>query len=335
MPEKMPSPEDQMMQWITSKWITKPIYVVSELGVADLMCDGPKSVEALAEETNTHAPTLFRILRALSSVGVFVETEDRVFGLTPLARCLCSNALRSMARMFLAQWHDKAWNGLSHTARTGEPGFDHMFGKASFEWFEAHPEERLILDQGQGTKAVGFADAVTGIFDFSDFNSICDVGGGQGAFLIRLLAAYPHINGYVADLPGAVVSAEKAIVKANLCDRCKAIAYDFHQEAPPACDAYFLVNVLHDWDDEICIRILKNIAASMNADSRLWIIEYLIEPGPGFSVAKLLDIEVLVMSGGRERSIDEYKSVLGAAGLVMSRMIPTKNGPAMIECAMG
>jgi len=332
MPEQMPSPEDQMMQWITTKWITKPIYVISELGIADLMCDGPKSVDALAKTTDTHAPTLFRILRALSSVGVFVETEDRVFGLTPLARCLFSNALRPIARMFLSEWHDKAWNGLSHTARTGEPGFDYTFGKPSFEWFEENPGERSILDQGQGAKAVRFANAVIETYDFSDFKSICDIGGGQGTFLIQLLAYYPHIMGFVADLPGAVVSANKMIAKANLSDRCKTISYDFHKEAPPVCDAYFLVNVLHDWDDKNCIRILKNITSAMNADSRLWILEYIIEPGPGFSIAKLLDLEVLVMGGGRERTIDEYKALLGSAGLEVSRISPTKSGPVMMEC---
>ena len=236
--------------------------------------------------------------------------------------------------MFLSEWHDRAWNGLGHMIRTGKPAFNHTFGKPSFEWFEEHPEERSILDQGQASKAVGFANAVIENYDFSDFKSICDIGRGQGAFLIQLLTAYFSIRGYVADLPEAVVSAEKAIVKANLGDRCKAITYDFNKETPPACDAYFLVNVLHDWNDEICIRILKNITTSMNADSRLWIIEYILEPGPGFSVAKLLDIEVLVMSGGCERSIDEYKNLIAAAGLQVSRIIPTKSGPTMLESLM-
>lgn len=334
MSEQVLAPENQMMRWITSKWITKPIYVISELGIADLLYDGPKSVETLAKETNTHAPTLFRILRALSSVGVFIETEDQVFGLTPLAECLFSNALRPIARMFLSEWHDKAWNGLSHTVRTGEPGFDYTFGEPSFEWFEESPAERSILDQGQGSKAIGFARAILEAYDFSDFKSICDIGGGQGVFLIQLLAAYPHIMGYVADLPGAVVSAEKTITKAKIGHRCKTIPYDFHKETPPACDAYFLVNILHDWDDEICIRILKNITNAMDADTKLWIIEYIIEPGPGFSVAKLLDIEVLVMSGGRERSINEYKILVGAAGLEVSKIILMKSDPAMLECLM-
>lgn len=115
---------------------------------------------------NTHAPTLFRILRALSSVGIFVETEDRVFGLTPLAQCLLSSALRPIARMFLSERHEKAWNGLSHTVRTGKPGFDYTFGKPSFEWFEENPEERSILDQGQASKAIGFSGAVIETYDF-------------------------------------------------------------------------------------------------------------------------------------------------------------------------
>ena len=334
MSETFLKPEDQMMQWITSKWISKPIHVAAELGIADLLRDKPMSVEKLAQRTKTHAPTLYRLLRALSAVGIFAEIDDQVFDLSPLAQCLCSEAMRPLVMMFLSDWHDKAWSNLAYSVRTGKPAFDNAFGKGAFEWMEENPEARSILDRGQGLKAIGFAEAVIEAYDFSDISSICDVGGGQGTFLIQLLANYPHIMGIVADLQGAVVSAEKAIVKADLHDRCKAIPYDFLKDAPPVCDAYFLVNILHDWDDEICIRILKNITNSMNADSRLWIIEYILVPGPGFSVAKLLDIEVLVMSGGRERSINEYKTLLRTAGLELSRIIPMKNGPAMMECLM-
>jgi len=334
MSEQMLAPEDQMMQWITSKWITRPIHVILELGIADLLRDGPLSIDRLAEKTDTHGPTLYRLLRALSSVGIFVETDDRVFDLTPLARCLLADAMHPLAQMFLSDWHDKAWSGLNYTVRTGKPGFDHAFGKPAFEWMEENPEKRAILDQGQGLKAKGFAESVLEICDFSDFDSICDVGGGQGTFLIQLLANYPHIKGYIADLPGAANSAKKALVRAGLNDRCKAIPYDFLKEAPPACDAYFLVNVLHDWEDEICCRILENISQSMNADSRLWVLEYLLEPGSGFSVAKLLDIEVLVMGGGRERSIGEFTALLGSVGLVVSRVIPTNRGPALMECLL-
>ncbi|MCP4367171.1 MAG: methyltransferase [Deltaproteobacteria bacterium] len=327
-------PEDQMMQWITSKWITKPIYVAAELGIADLLRDAPLSVDALAEKTNTHPPSLYRLLRALSSIGIFAETDERIFGMTPLAQCLLSDAIRPMARMFLSDWHDKAWNSLAYIIRTGRPGFDHAFGKKSFEWMEENPEARAILDQGQGLKAMGFAQAVIDACDFSEFSSICDVGGGQGSFLIQLLASYPHIKGIVADMPGAVVPAEKAIAKADLNDRCKAIPHDFLEETPPICDAYFLVNVLHDWEDNVCCRILKKFSQVMNAETRLWIVEYLLEPGPGFSIAKLLDIEVLVMGGGRERTIDEYKTLLGSVELAVLRAVPTNRGPALLECTI-
>jgi hypothetical protein len=335
MPERIPKPEDQMMQWITSKWITKPIHVVSELGVADLLRDKPMSVEALAKETGTHAPTLYRLMRALSAVGIFAETDDTVFELTPLAQCLCSDAMRPLARMFLSDWHDKAWSNLAHSVRTGKPGFDHAFGEEAFKWMEQNPEERAILDKGQGFKAIGFAKAIIEAYDFSGFKSICDVGGGQGVFLIQLLAEYPHIKGVVADMPGAVVSAKKAIANADLNNRCRAISYDFLNEPPPVCDAYFLVNVLHDWEGEICCQILKNISASMKADSRLWIVEYLLEPGPGFSVAKLLDIEVLVMGGGRERTVEQYRGLLSSADITLANIISTKGGPSVLECITG
>ena len=332
MSETFLKPEDQMMQWITSKWISKPIHVAAELGIADLLRDKPMSVEKLAQRTETHAPTLYRLLRALSAVSIFAEIEDQVFDLTPLGQCLCSEAMRPLALMFLSDWHDKAWSNLTYSVRTGKPGFDHAFGKGAFEWMEENPEARSILDQAQGLKTIGFAEAVIEAYNFSDFNSICDIGGGQGAFLIQLLANYSHIMGIVADLPGAVVHAEKAIAKAGLHDRCEAISYDFLKETPPVCDAYFLVNILHDWEDDVCCRILKNISQTMNANSRLLVVEYLMEPGPGFSVAKLLDIEVLVMGGGRERTVDEYKALLASVGLAVSRVIPTSRGPVLLEC---
>jgi hypothetical protein len=184
-------------------------------------------------------------------------------------------------------------------------------------------------------KAVGLADAVSEVYNLSGFSSICDAGGGRGSFLIQLLGKYSHVNGFVADIQGAVRSAERAIAKAGLDDRCKAVSYDFLKDAPPVCDAYFLVNILHDWNDKICCQILKNISKSMNTKSKLWIVEYLLEQGPGFSVAKLLDIEVLVMGDGRERTIDEFKIILDSVGLEISEVIPTGHGVALLECKLG
>jgi len=267
----------------------------------------------------------------LAAVGVFNETQDRVFGLTPLAECLLADRMRPLIRMFLADWHDQAWEALDHTVRTGKPGFEYAFGQPAFEWMETNPEARATLDQGQGCKVAGLSQKVMEVHDFSGVESICDVGGGQGTFLISLLKKYPRLKGIVADLPGAVAAAENAILKADLKNRCQAVAYDFLKEAPPVCDAYFLVNVLHDWDDDICRQMLKSISSSMTAGSRLWVVEFLIESEPGFSVAKLLDLEVLVMGGGRERSLDGYTTLLNSVDLSVARIAPTRSGLAGVH----
>jgi hypothetical protein len=334
MSANYPKPEDQIMQWITSKWITKPIHVAVELAIPDLLRDGPLSVDRLAEKTDTDAPTLYRLLRALSAVGIFVERDGRIFGNTPFSKCLLSDAMAPLARMFLSDWHDKAWSALEYSIKTGKSGFDHAFGKPSFEWIEQNPGARKVLDRGQGFKAVGWSNAIMNGYDFSGIGSICDIGGGQGSFLIPILVTYPDLTGIVADMPGTVPAAEKSIAEAGLGDRCSAISYDFMKGAPPACDGYFMVNVLHDWDDDICHQILGNVSRSMGSDSKLWIVEYLLEPGPGFSVAKLLDIEMLVMGGGRERTFDEYESLVGSAGLAVNKAVATDIGVVMVECKL-
>ncbi len=332
MPESYLKPEDQMMQWITSKWISRPIQVAAELGIADLLIHGPLQVEELARQTKTHAPTLYRLLRALSAVGIFAETENEKFQLTPLARCLCADAMLPLALMFLSDWHDKVWRNLEYSVKTGNSAFQSVFGEEAFDWLGKNTAARDLLDAGQALKANGFAKQVLEVFDFSDVATIGDIGGGRGAFLIQLMEAYPHIEGVVTDLPEAMNAAENAIAVAGLQDRCKAVACDFINAVPPVCDAYFLVNILHDWEDEICLKILSNVSRVMTAASKLWLVEYLIEPGPEFSVAKLLDIEVLVMGGGRERTADEYRKLAGSAGLSISKVIPTKGGPAILEC---
>jgi hypothetical protein len=234
--------------------------------------------------------------------------------------------------MFLSDWHDLAWGALDYTVRTGKPGFDYAVGQPTFEWMETNPDARAILDQAQGCKAAGWSQAVMEVQDFSGVESICDVGGGQGAFLISLLKRYPHLKGIVADLPGTVAAAEKSIKNAELENRCRTVAYDFFEGAPPVCDAYLLVNVLHDWDEYTCRRILKSISSSMKASSRLWVVEFLLESVSGFSVAKLLDLEVLIMGGGRERSLDEYTALLNSVDLSVARVSQTNSGPALLEC---
>ncbi len=334
MAEPTLKPEDQMMQWITSKWVSKPIHVAVELGIADLLRDKPMTVETLSHKTDTHAPTLYRLLRALSTVGIFIENDDQMFELTPLGQCLCSDAMAPLALMFLSDWHEKAWSNLTYSVKSGKPAFEYAFNKKAFDWLENEPEARTVFDQAQGIKALGLVKAVINAYDFSDVNSVCDVGGGEGSFLKEILKAYPHLKGIVSDLPGVMPSAQKTIMESNLQNRFSAIPFDFFKDAPPAVDIYCLVNVLHDWEDDDCSLILKNIVKVMTKDSRLLIVEYIVEPGPEFSVAKLLDLEVLVMGGGRERTLEEYKKLLSSNNIELAKNLPTDSGVTVLECKM-
>lgn len=332
MTESTLKPEDQMMQWITSKWISKPIHVAVELGIADLLRDRPMTLKALAHKTDTHAPTLYRLLRALSTVGIFIENDNQKFELTPLGQCLCSDAMAPLALMFLSDWHEKAWSNLTYSVKSGNPAFEHAFNKKAFDWMENEPEARAVFDHAQGIKALGLVKAVIKTYDFSDFNIVCDLGGGQGSFLKEILKAYPHLKGIVSDLPGVMPSAQKTIIESNLQDRFSAIPCDFFKDAPPAGDIYCLVNVLHDWEDDACSLILKNIVKVMTKDSRLLIVEYIVEPGPEFSMAKLLDLEVLVMGGGRERTLEEYKTLLSSINIEIAKILPAEGGVTVLEC---
>ncbi len=332
MTEPTLKPEDQMMQWITSKWISKPIHVAVELGIADLLRDRPMTVKALACETDTHAPTLYRLLRALSTVGIFMENNDQMFELTPLGQCLCSEAMAPLVLMFLSDWHEKAWSNLTYSVKSGNPAFEHAFNKKAFDWMENEPEARAVFDNAQGIKALGLVKAVINAYDFSDFSIVCDIGGGQGSFLKEILKSYPHLKGIVSDLPGVMPSAQKTIIESNLQDRFSAIPCDFFTDPPPAGDIYSLVNVLHDWEDDACSLILENIVKVMTKDSRLLIVEYIVEPGPEFSVAKLLDLEVLVMGGGRERTLEEYKTLFSSNKIEIAKVLPADGGITILEC---
>lgn len=325
------SPQDQMMQFITAKWISQPIQVATKLGIADLLADGPMSVDDLARETKTHAPTLYRLLRALAGVGIFEEQEARAFGLTPMAQCLQTGAMRALAVTFLSNWHEKAWASLMHSVQTGEPAFDRAFGQPAFDWLGEHPEDAALFNQFQSEKTARFIPAEVQTYDFSGINKLADLGGGTGALMIEILKANPSLTGCVADLPQVARQAKEVIQASGLAQRCQAIECDFFVEAPAGFDAFIMSNILHDWDDEPCTKILVNCRRALPPDGRLLIVEHLLPDGGGFSVAKLLDLEMLVMGGGKERTEAQYRDLLQAAGFELARVIETPAGVAILK----
>lgn len=324
-------PPAQLMNFIVSKWISKPIYAAAELGIADLLANGPMTIEALAQSSRSHAPSLYRMMRALASVGIFVETEDKRFGMTPMADLLKSGSMRSIALMFNADWSDKAWGCFMDSIKTGCTAFEKAHGLPVSDWLEENPHAAKVFNEANALKAAGSHCAIVDVYDFSGIEKLTDVGGGLGVLMAEILIANASMVGTVADLPAVIVQAREIIHARGLGDRCDTVACDFFKSIPSGCDAYLMSNILHNWPDEQCHTILKNCYSAMKPGSKLLIVEMVIAQGNRPSMAKLLDLEMLVTTGGRERTEDEFKTLLKATGFSFSKNLPTPSGVCIIE----
>lgn len=324
-------PQAQLMNFIIGKWISKPIYVAAELGIADMLADGSKSIEDLALASRSHAPSLYRMMRALASVGIFAETQGNQFELTPMAECLKSGAMRSFALMFNSAWNDRAWEYFIDSVRTGETAFEKAHGMPVCDWLEKNPRAADVFNEANAVKAARSHRAIIDVYDFSGINSLTDIGGGLGALMAEILSANPSMTGIVADIPSVTRKAAEFIQSLELDDRCKAVECDFFKEIPAGGDGYLMSHILHDWPDDQGKSILRNCHNAMKPDSRLLVVEMIIPPGNQPSIAKLLDLEMLVTTGGRERTEEEFKTLLESSGFRLSRIIPTKDGISVIE----
>jgi hypothetical protein len=331
MNQKKVSPDNQMMQIILGKWISKPVHVAAKLGIADIIGEGSMTIEYLADKTETKSAPLYRMMRALSGVGIFTETEIHIFENTELSKCLMKGRLKSAALMFHSNWHDSIWDNLLYSICTGKPAFEKVHGEPAFSWFGKNPEESRIFHEANSFKAASSHRIITEVYDFTEINTITDVGGGFGGLMIEILNANPHMKGIVAELPETVHQLHHIIKKHKLENRMSAVECDFFKEIPRDSDAYLLSHVIHDWPDEKCITILKNCRKAMDSGSRLLIVEAIIPPGNAFSVSKFLDLEVLLMGGGCERNKEEFESLMKKSGFRLSQIIHTEENISVIE----
>ncbi len=323
-------PEQQMMQFIIGKWISKPIYVAAKLGIADMLAQRNRNIEELAEMSATMADPLYRMMRALAGIGIFTETKNRVFENTPLSECLKKGRLKSAALMFESNWHSNIWNNLLYSIQTGKPSFEKVFDKPAFEWFRDNPKQADIFNEANSFKAVFTHRIIVERYDFSRIKTLTDVGGGLGSLMIEILKANSHMKGIVAELPETIPQIIKTIKKNKLENRMGAVQCDFFKEIPVGSDAYLLSHILHDWPDEKCINILKNCRKVMDSKGKLLIIEGIIPSGNEFSVSKLLDLEVLLMGGGCERTKDEFEELFKKSGFQLSEIVQTDEGISII-----
>jgi len=329
-PNELP-PQVQLMKYIVGKWISKPIYVAAELGIADMLAEGSKSIEELAQASQSHSPSLYRMMRALASVGIFCETENKWFELTPMAECLKNGAMRSVALLFNSDWSDKAWGYFMDSVKTGNTAFEKAHGMPVSDWLEKNPQAAEVFNEANAIKAASSHRAIVDVYDFSDINTLTDVGGGIGALMAEILIANPLMNGVVADIPSVIRKARKIIRSRGIEDRCELVECDFFKTIPAGSDGYLMSHILHDWSAEQCKTILKNCHKAMKPESKLLIVEMIVPPGNEPSVAKLLDLEMLVTTGGRERTEKEFKILLESSGFKLSRTITTNESICVIE----
>jgi hypothetical protein len=327
------SPPDQIRRMLSGYWVSQAIYVAAKLGLADLVKGGPRSVDDLANATGTHAPSLYRLLRALASVGVFAEEHDRRFALTPLAECLRSNApdsQRSLAVM-MGEEHFGCYGRLLDAVRSGEIVFDKIYEVPVFEFLSQHPEKGRTFDEAMVGVHGEETAAMLAAYDFSNLGTLADVGGGNGSLLSAVLQKYPKLRGVLVDLANVAARAQTNFAAAGVTDRCQVLTGDFFESIPGGADAYLMRHIIHDWEDQKAIQILANVHRALAGRGKLLLVEGVVQAGNTPSFTKLLDLTMLLITGGRERTQDEYRRLLADAGFKLTRVVPTASEVSVIE----
>ncbi len=328
-----PAAAAQMLQIISGFWISRAVYVIAKLGIPDILKSGPRTAEELASATQTHAPSLYRLLRALASVGV-VSSENGRFALTPLSETLVTDApgsLRWFAVSELGQEHYPAWGNLMQSVKTGEIAFDHHFGVDIWKYFQQNPDDAAVFNDSMSGVTAATNEAIMSLYDFSGFGKVVDVGGGHGGLITSILKRNPRVKGVLFDAPQVIEGAQSKIEAAGLADRCETVSGDFFKAVPAGGDAYVMKWIIHDWDDERAITILKNCRREMPANGRLILVDCVVPETDEPHFAKFIDLNMLVMTGGKERTAKEFETLLAAAGFKLRRVIPTDLPTSIVE----
>jgi hypothetical protein len=331
-------PRRALFRMMMGHHVLQAIYAVAKLGIADLLGDGPRCPDELAKATGTSGVALRRLLRLLASVGVFTEEAGGEFALTPIGTCLRSGvpgSMRAVVLLFGRGIAQQAWGDLMHSLRTGEPAFSHVFGMDLFAYIAQHPDEAANFDAAMADFTRQIAIAVAASYDFSPFRCIVDVGGGNGALVAGILQANPALTAVLFDLPHVAELAKASIATLGLADRGAVVGGDFFKSVPEGGDAYLLKHVIHDWNDVRAAEILQRCRRAMGSAARLLIIESVYPPridqSDASRIAAANDVNMLVCTGGRQRSAAEFRALYEAAGLELTRIVPTEARVGVIE----
>jgi len=334
-PSTAPDPMQQVMQVASGYIASSALYVVAELGLADHLVGGPRSAAELAEATGAKANAVHRVLRLLASLGIFEQAGDETYALNDAARLLCTDtpgSLRGSARFLPDPLHFRVYADMLHSVRTGEPAVEKALGMPVFEYLEQNPEYSKIFNEAMTATSVAAANAAIEAYDFKRYATIVDVGGGHGEVLMSILRACPDSRGIVADLGHVVEGAAGRIAAAGLSDRCRTAACDFFQAVPEGGDLYLMKYIIHDWDDERARTILGNIGKAIGDRScTLVLLEMVVPEEPVPHISKVIDLEMLAMPGGRERTAKQYAALFESSGFRLRKVFPTNSYFSVIE----
>jgi len=315
-------------------WVSHIIYVAAKLSLADHLGKGPTSAEELAGPTGTHAPSLYRLMRTLASLGILTEDATHRFGLTPLGDALkigAAGSARATALTIASNMWVQGVGELLYSVQTGKSGFEKMLGMPIFDWLAKNPEEASLFSETMVGIHGGEPPAIAAAYDFSGVKTIVDVGGGTGNLLTTILGSYSGSSGVLYDLPHVVRDAPPLIQARNLTDRVRIEPGSFFDRVPSGGEAYLLSHIIHDWSEEQCLSILGNCRRAMNPSSRLLIIEMVLPAGDTPHPGKILDMMMLVGPGGQERTEQEYHALLDRAGLRLTQVVPTESSVSVVE----
>jgi hypothetical protein len=313
--------------------IAGAISCLAELGIPDLVEHGPKSADELAREIGADSRALYRLMRATASVGVLSESADGKFSETPMSAVLRSNAkpsLRAFAVMHGTEWHAHGWSRLDYCVKTGKQALNEVYGMPLFQFFAQHPEVAQVFDQAMSDLSSLDSPAVADAYSFSEIHSIVDVAGGHGRLLATIMARNPQLKGTLYEMPHVVEGARNGPLK-PVMDRCTFSSGDMFSSVPAGADAYLMKHIIHDWPDDVCIKILKACRKGVNPGGKLLVVDHVIQPGNDFHPGKFLDLQMLIFPGGCERTEKQFRELFTAAGWKLSRVIPTASLESIVE----
>lgn len=328
-------PYEILFQMVIGKWISQAIGTIVEIGVPDQLAKGARPCSHLAREAGVSEDGLYRLLRALASVGLFAESADRRFRLTGMGQLLRSDHPETLAGYARFTAHDvtwRPWGQLSYSVKTSLPAFDQVFNASIFEHFSRNPEVAAVFDAAMTSISAREARATSDAYDFKGVGVLMDVAGGHGLLLATVLRRHKKMHGVLFDLPHVAAGAAATFTRAGITGRVRVESGDFFKELPPGADAIIMKHILHDWDDDSATRILQTCHSALGSRGKVLIVDPVVPPGNKPHYGKLLDLEMLVLTPrGRERTRAEFVRLLRGAGFRLSRVIATRSPLSIVE----